>query len=118
MDGCYKAFSKHECDHAEEGRLEMSRTQTALNHNYTELGFKKRRVPEALFQEIKEFYNKYKIAGKKQEKWTRANTVVNNWEVPTHMISFEDKENEGGWDLKQRIWDGLNPVLLHHLYFS
>jgi hypothetical protein len=66
----------------------------------------------------------------KVEQWGRANTYTNNWESPTAMISFEDKSlrglfissnifdmapnehsHEGGLDVKQKIWDGVQPVI-------
>ena len=49
MDGCYKEFSKRECDATERARLEMSKEQPAKHHNYTEVGFKKIRVPKGLY---------------------------------------------------------------------
>jgi hypothetical protein len=27
------------------------------------------------------------------------------------MVSFENKDYKGGWDLKQEIWDGVKPIL-------
>jgi hypothetical protein len=83
--------------------------QTAYHYNYTKLGFEKMKIPEELFAKIKSFYDENKDKAK-LENWPRGNTYVNAWEAPTFMISLEDNNLRGGWDLKQQIWDGLNPV--------
>ena len=110
MAGCYKMYSKHECDHTEQQRLIMNLEQTANNFNYTEIGFKKMKLPEELYRKIKAFWDANK-ANAVQETWYRANTVTNNWEVPSYMVSFENKDYKGGWDLKNEIWDGVKPIL-------
>jgi hypothetical protein len=38
MEGCYKEYSKRECDATERARLEMSMEQTASQYNYTKTG--------------------------------------------------------------------------------
>lgn len=90
MAGCYKAFSKPECDATERARMEMNLAQPKKQHNYTELGFKKTKVPEDLFKDIIKFYEDH-VEDEKLENWPRGNTYVNNWESPSYMISFEDK---------------------------
>jgi hypothetical protein len=110
MQGCYDAFTKRECDATERARLEMSMTQTAENLNYTEIGFKKAKIPGEIYKEILAFWNENKVKGAHPEKWGRAYTYVNYWESPTEMVSLEDNNLRGGWSLKQRIWNALNPV--------
>ena len=90
MAGCYKAYSKGECDATERARMAMNLAQPKTQHNYTELGFKKTRVPDELFQDILAFYHENK-KNERTEDWPRGNTYVNNWESPSFMISFEDK---------------------------
>jgi hypothetical protein len=89
MKGCYAAFSKSECDANERARMEMNLAQPATEHNYTEMGFKKTRVPPNVWTLIKKFYDDNRDAEHK-ENWPRGNTYTNNWESPTYMISFED----------------------------
>jgi hypothetical protein len=90
MDGCYKAYSKGSCDATELARMEMNFEQPRSQHNYTEIGFKKMRVPDDLFEEILLFYHANKDK-ESSEEWPRGNTYVNNWISPTYMISFEDQ---------------------------
>jgi hypothetical protein len=48
MDGCYKYYSQRECDATERARLEMNLAQPKTEHNYTEVGFKKIRLPKGI----------------------------------------------------------------------
>jgi hypothetical protein len=60
MKTCYETFSKKECDATENARIEMNLEQTRSNHNYTEMGFKKMKVPTETWKIIKEFYEQNK----------------------------------------------------------
>ena len=93
MAGCYKDSSRKECDATERSRIEMNLEQPRSQHNYTEIGFKKTRVPDDLWREISEFYEAHKT-NLELEAWPPGNTYVNNWESPTYMISFEDKVSD------------------------
>ena len=46
MDGCYKLYSKPECDATEKTRMEMNLAQPRSEHNYTKVGFLKRKIPK------------------------------------------------------------------------
>lgn len=111
MADCYKAYSQRECDATERARLEMCMDQPKQHFNYTETGFKKMKVPEEIFKEIKAFWDENKGKGEMNENWPRGNTYVNAWEVPSFMVSLENSNLRGGFDLKQRIWAALNPIL-------
>lgn len=100
MEGCYKAYSKASCDTTEHARIEMNLRQPKSQHNYTEMGFKKTRVPDALFKEITQFYEENKEK-EHLEAWPPGNTYVNNWISPTYMISFEDRVSFMSW---QQYW--------------
>jgi len=52
MDGCYKYYSKRECDATERARLEMSLSQPKTQHNYTKVGFQKTRVPKGNLKDL------------------------------------------------------------------
>jgi prolyl 4-hydroxylase len=110
MNGCYAKFSKRECDATERARLDMNKRQPASQHNYTEIGFKKLKAPKAAWDPLIAFYQMYKDDFK-PENWPRGNTYVNNWEVPTHMISLEDRALRGGLNVKDKVWSGLKPIL-------
>jgi prolyl 4-hydroxylase len=79
---------------------------TLLNtKNYTELGFKKIKAPEAAFKLIKDFWETNKHQGK-PEKWNVGYTYTNHWITNSTMVSVEDPDMiGGGWELKKEIWD-------------
>ena len=79
MEGCYKAYSKGECDATERARIDMCMTQPRSQHNYTEIGFKKMRVPSLIWGEILRFWEENKEK-EIEEDWPPGNTYVNNWE--------------------------------------
>eukprot|EP01039_Chlorochromonas_danica_P005604 gene5604-6171_t len=110
LAGCAKLYSKEECDQNERDRLQHSLEQPATQHNYTTLGFKKIRAPKEAWQPLIDFYNKYKDR-KVLEKWYRGATIVNTWDSPTYMVSFENPDFPEGLEVKQKIWDGVKPLI-------
>eukprot|EP00604_Paraphysomonas_vestita_P002251 CAMPEP_0174819618 /NCGR_PEP_ID=MMETSP1107-20130205/2962_1 /TAXON_ID=36770 /ORGANISM="Paraphysomonas vestita, Strain GFlagA" /LENGTH=375 /DNA_ID=CAMNT_0016033465 /DNA_START=336 /DNA_END=1463 /DNA_ORIENTATION=+ len=89
----------------------MSIEQPASQHNYTELGFKKQKVPADVWQALSNFYQKNKNHAV-EEKWSRGYTYVNHWESPSYMVSVEDTKLIGaGQELKQLIWNGVKPII-------
>jgi prolyl 4-hydroxylase len=95
----------------ERSRLKMSRDQPASQHNYTEIGFKKRKLPEQVYKILKDFYNDNQHK-RKIEKWGRGYTYTNHWVAPTFMVSVEDSNLRGsGNDIKTRVWEGVRPVI-------
>jgi hypothetical protein len=111
LDGCYKMYSKSECDATERGRIDMNLKQARSQHNYTEMGFKHRRLPVEIWEPILEFYNTNRKQAKPENWGGRGNTYVNHWESPTEMVSFEDTDYEGGIALKNFIWDKVQPII-------
>lgn len=110
MKGCYDRYSKRECDSTERARLAMNRDQPRSQHNYTEMGFKKLRVPLSAWEPLLQFYENNK-AKKRPETWPRGNTYVNHWETPSYLVSFEDTTLRGGWAVKDLIWNGVKPII-------
>jgi hypothetical protein len=110
IQGCYDKYSKRECDANDRARMDMNYDQPRSQHNYTDMGFKKIRAPDSVMKPILKFYEKYK-GQDVPEKWPRGNVYVNHWDSPTTMISFENKNFRGGFDVKQEIWDAVKPVL-------
>lgn len=95
----------------EKSRLKMSRDQPATQHNYTEVGFLKRKLPEDIFKTLKDFFDN-NVANKHEEKWGRGYTYTNHWIAPTYMVSVEDNSLIGaGQDLKAKVWDGIRPII-------
>ena len=88
----------------------MNLEQPPNQINYTEIGFKKIRAPQNLWEPLIAFYERNKLE-EHAESWPKGNTYVNNWDLPTTMISFEDKNLREGWSVKKQIWDAAKPVL-------
>lgn len=110
MLGCAQAYSEKECMGTERARLQMSIEQPASQHNYTELGFMKRRLPESVWQLLSNFYETNKHLAT-EEKWSRGYTYTNHWESPTYMVNVESDLPGSGPELKQKIWDGVRPII-------
>mmetsp|Transcript_646 Transcript_646/g.659 ORF Transcript_646/g.659 Transcript_646/m.659 type:complete len:423 (+) Transcript_646:139-1407(+) len=111
MEGCYKKYNKRACDSTDFQRIEMNKEQPATQHNYTELGFKKLRVPKEAWEPLKAFWeaNRHR---ENPEVWPTGNVYVNHWVSPTTMVSVEDGKLRGyGPSLKKRVWDGVKPIL-------
>jgi len=110
MDGCYKYYSKRECDATERARLEMSLSQPRSEHNYTKVGFQKTRVPKAAWDPLLQFFQKHKDE-KHLEAWSRGYTYVNTWESPSYMVSLEDSSFREGIRVKELIWEHCKPII-------
>ena len=78
INGCYKKYSERECVATERARLAMSKDQPPTQHNYTEVGFKKRRLPENIWNLVSKFYEDNKDNAR-LEVWGRGNTYTNHW---------------------------------------
>ena len=85
MAGCYSSASAAQCDGTERARLEMNMHQPATQHNYTEIGFKKMKLPDVVFKPLLEFFENNKDKEKK-EAWQPGNTYVNHWDTPPYMV--------------------------------
>lgn len=99
------------CDSTERDRIAMSLRQPKSMTNYTEMGFKKIKAPEAVFKLIKDFWetNKGKAT---EENWSVGNTYTNHWLSNTDFVSIENPALRGGGALiKQRIWDAARNTL-------
>ncbi len=110
IQGCYKVYSKAECDGNEADRLRMNVRQPATQHNYTEVGFKLIKTPKEVWEPILKFYQENK-ANAKAEKWYRGSTIVNSWESPSSMVSFENPSFRGGFAIKDQIWNAVKPII-------
>ena len=70
VNGCYTIYPKRDCDSNEAARMEMNRNQPKVQHNYTEIGFKKMKVPQEVWDPLIAFYNRNKDK-MKVESWFR-----------------------------------------------
>ena len=89
MDECSAAYSREECESTETSRLKHNRNQPKSQHNYTEVGFLKTRVPDSVWGDIQAFYEENKDK-EVEEPLPRAKTFFNSWVSPTQMVSFDD----------------------------
>jgi prolyl 4-hydroxylase len=110
MKKCAAMYSQAECENNERDRMRMNLEQPKGQHNYTEIGFKHMSAPPKAWESIVKWYNDYKDQ-KKEEKWYRGNTIVNTWDSPSYMVSFENNEFRGGMALKQLIWNEVQAVI-------
>eukprot|EP01041_Mallomonas_annulata_P003566 gene3566-7092_t len=109
--GCYTKYGRGACDSTDRARMAMNLEQPPLQHNYTELGFKKLKVPKAAWEPLRAFWDANKHT-QFLEEWPEGNIYTNHWESPTYMVSLEDGRLRGfGAALKQKVWDGVKPVL-------
>ena len=104
-------YDKLSCESTEKARLKMNLEQPKTQYNYTELGFKKMKVPKVAWDLIWKFWTANKNNALK-ENWPFGYTYTNHWEFPTYMVSLEDGRLRGsGHELKQKVWDGIKSVL-------
>uniref|UniRef100_A0A7S2YGP5 Fe2OG dioxygenase domain-containing protein n=1 Tax=Entomoneis paludosa TaxID=265537 RepID=A0A7S2YGP5_9STRA len=113
IEGCVKYYGRkgHRCRETERDRVEMSLRQPQSMQNYTKVGYRKIRAPDAVWKLVKQFWDQNSEV-RKLEQWGVGNTYTNNWESPTYMISVEDKSLRGaGGRLKQAIWNAARDTL-------
>ena len=68
MRGCSEMYSPRECESNEHARVDMNFNQPKTQHNYTELGFRKMKIPDALWRDIQEFWDENKEK-QRLEQW-------------------------------------------------
>lgn len=115
MAGCREHYSSNPqaCDITEEDRVSMSLRQPASMQNYTDTGFKKLQAPQEVRELLTNYWNAHHDTDQKQQEiWPKGNTYVNHWTAPTHMVNVEEKKlRGGGYNLKNKIWNGVKPIL-------
>mmetsp|Transcript_20738 Transcript_20738/g.29567 ORF Transcript_20738/g.29567 Transcript_20738/m.29567 type:complete len:453 (+) Transcript_20738:31-1389(+) len=98
LNGCRNSLGSQEgskCDEMERHRIRQNLMQPPSMVNYTDLGFKKIRCPEKVFQLLKEFWEKNKDK-RKVEGWGLGNTYTNSFEKPSYLVSVQDEDLDGG----------------------
>ena len=81
------------------------------SQNFTDTGFKKVRAPDAIFQLLKDFWEKNKDS-QVEEDWGSGDMTVNSWESMTYMVNLEDTSLQGsGMRIKRPIWEGVEQSL-------
>lgn len=91
MEGCKKMYENkaYQCDHNEEDRLRLNRDQPKQMTNYTDIGFKKIRLPDEIWALLREYWGEIMKTGGvealEEEYWPEANTYTNHWTSPSRM---------------------------------
>jgi prolyl 4-hydroxylase len=77
LQSCKDHFGRKgsRCQETEDDRVSMTLRQPQSMQNYTEVGYKKIRAPDAVYKLIKEFWDKNK-GDEKLEQWGIGNTYV------------------------------------------
>jgi len=79
--------------------------------NYTDIGFKKIKTPEKLWNLLKDFWENNKD-NRSPENWNTGNTYTNHWDSPTYMISVENTALRGaGAGLKSELWTAAEATI-------
>jgi len=110
MKGCIDAYSKRECEGNERARVDMNFNQPRSQHNYTEMGFKKMRIPDELWRDLQEFWDENK-AKERVESWPRGNTYVNHWSTPSYMVSTGERSLRLKTNIHQHTVNTMQKVL-------
>jgi prolyl 4-hydroxylase len=99
------------CDVFENDRILMNRRQPMSMQNYTEIGFKKIRAPDAVFDLVQDFWKDNHFKGQ-NENWQYGNVYTNHWDAPSYLVSVDDTGLRGsGPRLKNHIWAAASATL-------
>ena len=87
IKGCREKYTPlnkaHECTHNEADRLALNLRQPREMTNYTDVGFTKLRMPDDMWNLLREFWddtmNHGGIENLEEEHWPEANTYTNHW---------------------------------------
>ncbi|KAL7537318.1 hypothetical protein ACHAXR_007727 [Thalassiosira sp. AJA248-18] len=93
INGCKEKYAPEhlagECTRNEEDRMALNLSQPRAMTNYTDVGFKKMRVPEHLWTILSEFWDETMANGGienlETEYWPEANTYTNHWSSVSKM---------------------------------
>jgi len=109
IDGCEKYWDEnggegHMCEEHEAQRLSHNTDQIPSMVNFTDVGYKKIRAPEHIFELLAKFWeaNKDKQSG---ENFFPGNVFINYWDTDTQFVDVANAELEGGGgDLMDELW--------------
>lgn len=97
MDACRSSAGKRAyelCDRDESHRMHMNMYQPRSVRNYTQVGFKKIRAPDAVYRLVKEFWDNNKDSA--IAEWSHSTPYHNIWEAPTSVIRIDNSSLIGG----------------------
>jgi hypothetical protein len=113
MNGCrtYYGAKGDTCNEYEHDRVAMGLRQPQSMQNYTDIGFKKIKTPDAIWTLIKEFWDANRDKQDK-ENWPTGNTYTNHWRAETRITNVENKKlRGGGFGLKNAIWEAAQSTI-------
>mmetsp|Transcript_18965 Transcript_18965/g.39985 ORF Transcript_18965/g.39985 Transcript_18965/m.39985 type:complete len:290 (+) Transcript_18965:159-1028(+) len=93
VNGCREKYASigkaHECDWNEGDRMRLNLSQPKSMTNYTDVGFKKIRISDELWNILREYWQETMdnggIESLEEEYWPEANTYTNHWEAQSRM---------------------------------
>ncbi|CAM9548394.1 unnamed protein product [Chrysoparadoxa australica] len=89
----------------QERKIPVKAEKLAELPTFTEMGFKKVKVPDEPWDIIMSYYEANK-AVPKLERWANGNIVTNDKEAPTYMVPLPEIG-----PLKPRVFNGIKPIL-------
>ena len=110
LDQCRQDFenslnaSEH-CEAQEAYRLFMNRYQPSSVYNYTQEGYAVTRVPDELFSQIQEFWQKHRH--RSIVEWSQPTTHHNNYASPTRTVNLRSQNRQ----LAQLVAETLHPLM-------
>ena len=103
-------FAAYSCDHSEEFRLKMNNFQPMSMRNYTDMGFKKVRVPDKLFSILRSFWERNKDDA--IQEWHSINTYHNMWESQPTLVNIQNYSIPGATaEVQNQVWELARSVL-------
>jgi hypothetical protein len=109
IDGCKKYWDEnggegHLCKEYEAQRLDHNTDQIPSMVNFTDIGYKKIRAPEHVFELLVEFWEANKDK-QSDESFFPGNVFINYWETETGFVDVANADLEGGGDdLMDELW--------------
>ena len=112
LAGCINSFGSENCLRSEQERIDMSLRQPATMKNLTKgLGFRKLKVPETLFEPLKEFWDRNQHE-QISEFWPAGSTIVNHWGSLPSVVKVENDTLIGGGDqLTDFVWGTMRGIV-------
>eukprot|EP00558_Chaetoceros_sp_UNC1202_P011579 CAMPEP_0197240252 /NCGR_PEP_ID=MMETSP1429-20130617/6576_1 /TAXON_ID=49237 /ORGANISM="Chaetoceros sp., Strain UNC1202" /LENGTH=407 /DNA_ID=CAMNT_0042699851 /DNA_START=1 /DNA_END=1224 /DNA_ORIENTATION=+ len=110
MQGCRdfwtdKGKDGRVCDENDEERITHNQHQAHSMVNFTDVGYKKIKAPENVYNMLLDFWNENKDK-EEDESWFVGNAFVNYWESQSKMVDVQNHDLKGGGTkLMDAIWD-------------
>lgn len=103
--GGHEEPEEQACDNYERQRVDQNFYQPISMVNYTDIGYKKIKAPEHVYDLLLKFWEANKHE-EKEEFWGPGNVFVNYWASDSKFVNVEDASYKGGGgDLVEELWE-------------